>query len=58
MTTDLENLNTRDLLDEYEYTVKTFHYDPMASHNPQFTVDELRTEVERRLAEYDKLNAS
>jgi len=50
----LKNLTTRELLDEYEFTVKTNHYDPMAAHEPEFDEDELRAEVKRRLAVYDK----
>lgn len=53
----LKNLTTRELLEEYEFTVKTNHYDPMAAHEPEFDEDDLRAEVKRRLAVYEKYNA-
>jgi len=50
----LKKLTTRELLEEYESTVKTNHYDPMAAHEPEFDEDDLRAEVKRRLAVYEK----
>lgn len=53
-TEKLKELSTGQLLDEYEFTVQTNHYDPMGGHDPEFSEDELRAEVERRLAVYEK----
>lgn len=55
--TALEQLTTADLLDEYEHTVRAKHYNPMCSNEPQFSVADLRAEVKRRMAEFEKRNA-
>lgn len=54
MSTSLEKLTTEELLNEYEFTVRTMHYDPMARHTPEFSEEDLRAEVKRRLAVYEK----
>lgn len=44
-------LSNYDLLEEYEYAIKRMHYDPIDSREPEFSADELRMEVERRMKE-------
>lgn len=46
----IEKLSAYDLIEDFEYAVKIWHYDPCGDMQPpKFTIQELRNEIFRRM---------